>query len=111
MIQSSSDNNLRLLEPYGREDLLEIIDDRAELRATVITAQLPMERWHVWIGEPTIAGAILDRLLHHAHRLTLKGESLRRAPKESKPHTGNANRDQLSYYPHRVLTPHRHRSR
>jgi DNA replication protein DnaC len=81
---------LQPLEPYGREDLLEIIDDRTERRATVITAQLPIEHWHAWIGEPTIADAILDRLLHHAHRLTLKGESLRRAAKESKTNTGNA---------------------
>jgi DNA replication protein DnaC len=76
---------LQPLEPYGREDLLEIIDDRAERRSTVITAQLPIEHWHGWIGEPTIADAILDRLLHHAHRLTLKGESLRRAAREPKP--------------------------
>ena len=70
---------LQPLEPYGREDLLELIDDRADRRATVITAQLPVEHWHGWIGEATIADAILDRLLHHAHRLTLKGESLRRS--------------------------------
>lgn len=78
---------LQPLETYGRDDLLELIDDRAERRATVITAQLPIEHWHGWIGEPTIADAILDRLLHHAHRLTLKGESLRRASKDSKPAT------------------------
>ena len=70
---------LQPLEKYGRDDLLELIDDRAERRATIITAQLPTEHWHGWIGEPTIADAILDRLHHHAHRLTLKGESLRRA--------------------------------
>jgi len=75
---------LQPLEPHGRDDLLELIDDRAERRATVLTAQLPIEHWHGWIGEQTIADAILDRLLHHAHRLTLKGESLRRTPKESK---------------------------
>ena len=60
------------------------VDDRAERHATLITAQLPVEHWHGWIGEATIADAILDRLLHHAHRLTLKGESLRRTTKESK---------------------------
>lgn len=75
---------LQPLEPYGRDDLLEIMDDRAERHATLITAQLPVEHWHGWIGEATIADAILDRLLHHAHRLTLKGESLRRTAKESK---------------------------
>jgi DNA replication protein DnaC len=66
------------LEPYGRDDLLEIMDDRAERNPTIITAQLPIEHWHGWIGDATIADAVLDRLLHHAHRLTLKGESLRR---------------------------------
>ena len=75
---------LQPLEPYGREDLLEIMDDRAERHATIITAQLPIEHWHGWIGDATIADAILDRLLHHAHRVTLKGESLRRATKEPK---------------------------
>lgn len=75
---------LQPLETYGRDDLLELIDDRAERRATVITAQLPIEHWHGWIGEPTIADAILDRLLHHAHRLTLTGESLRRTTKAPK---------------------------
>jgi DNA replication protein DnaC len=75
---------LQPLEPYGREDLLEIMDDRAERHATIITAQLPIEHWHGWIGDATIADAILDRLLHHAHRLTLKGESLRRPGKPPK---------------------------
>ncbi len=76
---------LQPLEPYGREDLLEIMDDRAETHATVITAQLPIEHWHGWIGDATIADAILDRLLHHARRLTLKGEWLRRPGKHPKP--------------------------
>jgi DNA replication protein DnaC len=70
---------LQPLEPFGREDLLELIDDRAERRSTIVTAQLPIEHWHAWIAEPTIADAILDRLLQHAHRLTLAGESLRRS--------------------------------
>jgi len=59
----------------------------AEKHATIITAQLPIEHWHGWIGDATIADAILDRLLHHAHRLTLKGESLRRAGKTPKTRT------------------------
>ncbi|MCZ8131730.1 MAG: ATP-binding protein [Steroidobacteraceae bacterium] len=49
----------------------------------MITAQLPVEHWHGWIGEETIADAILDRLLHQAHRITLKGESLRRTAARS----------------------------
>ena len=83
----------------AREDLLDVVDDRSDRRATVITGQLPVEHWHAWIAEPTVADAILDRLLHHAHRITLKGESLRRRtpfdPEDSfivTPH-----RDLLSY--------------
>jgi len=69
---------------------MEIIDDRAERRATVIAAQLPIEHWHGWIGDATIADAILDRLMHHAHRLNLKGESLRRRHKDPGPTSGHA---------------------
>lgn len=67
------------LDPAARADLLEIIDDRAGTRATILTTQLPVEHWHSWIGDPTIADAILDRLLARQHRITLKGESLRRS--------------------------------
>lgn len=65
------------LEPAARADLLEMIDDRAGTRATILATQLPVEHWHAWIGDPTIADAILDRLLAREHRITLKGESLR----------------------------------
>jgi hypothetical protein len=77
--QTLADWGLHALDPLSRKDLLEVIDDRADRRATIITAQLPIEHWHGWIGEPTVADAIRDRLRHHAHRLTLKGESLRMA--------------------------------
>ncbi len=60
-------------------DLLEVIEDRAGLRATIVTSQLPVGHWHEALGEPTIADAILDRLLHGAYRLELRGDSLRRA--------------------------------
>jgi DNA replication protein DnaC len=69
------------LAPMGAEDvrdLLEIIDDRGSQRATLITSQLPVNHWHEYLGEPTVADAVLDRLLHSAHRLELKGNSLRR---------------------------------
>jgi DNA replication protein DnaC len=66
------------MEPYGRNDLLEIMDDRTERNPTIITAQFPIEHWHAGIGDATIADAVLDRLSHQAHRLNLKGESLRR---------------------------------
>lgn len=60
-----------------RSDLLEIIDDRAANKATIITSQLPIEHWHAWIGDATIADAILDRIMQRNHRLTLTGDSLR----------------------------------
>lgn len=61
-----------------RHDLLELLDDRAGSRSTLITSQLPTTAWHEWLGEPTIADAIMDRLLHSAHTISLKGESMRR---------------------------------
>jgi DNA replication protein DnaC len=73
------------LEPAARADLLEVIDDRAgtRSRATILTTQLPVEHWHAWLGDPTIADAILDRLLSREHRIHLKGESLRRPQRDS----------------------------
>jgi DNA replication protein DnaC len=65
--------------PEQRRDLIEIMEDRHGRGSTIVTSQLPVEHWHEIIGDPTIADAILDRLVHNAHRLTLKGESLRKA--------------------------------
>jgi DNA replication protein DnaC len=62
-----------------RRDLLEIMDDRHGRGSTIVTSQLPVDHWHEIIGDPTLADAILDRLVHNAYRLTLKGESLRKA--------------------------------
>ena len=59
-------------------DLLEVIEDRAGLRSTIVTSQLPVGHWHEALGEPTVADAILDRLVHGAYRLELKGASMRR---------------------------------
>ena len=74
------DDNWRLtsLTAEQRRDLLEIIDDRHGRTSTVVTSQLPIDNWHAHIGDPTIADAVLDRLVHSAHRLELKGESLRK---------------------------------
>jgi DNA replication protein DnaC len=78
------------LAPLGdleRRDLLEVLEDRYGRRATLVTSQLPVEHWHEVIGDPTFGDAILDRLVHHAHRLTLKGQSMRRqdgGPAETK---------------------------
>ena len=60
-------------------DLLEVIEDRHGLRSTIVTSQLPVGHWHEALGEPTLADAILDRLVHNAYRLELKGDSRRRA--------------------------------
>jgi DNA replication protein DnaC len=65
------------IDSTTRSDLLEIIDDRAANKATIITSQLPVEHWHAWIGDATIADAILDRIMQRNHRFTLTGDSLR----------------------------------
>ena len=61
-----------------RNDLLELLDDRVGTRATLITSQLPVSAWHEWLNDPTLADAILDRIVHAAHKIALKGESMRR---------------------------------
>ncbi len=61
-----------------RRDFWEICEDRYQTRSTVVTSQLPVARWHEQIGEPTAADGILDRLVHNAHRLELRGESMRK---------------------------------
>ena len=66
------------MDAQTRADLLEIIDDRANTKATIITSQLPIEHWHEWIGDATIADAMLDRLMQNHHRFTLTGESMRK---------------------------------
>ena len=78
--------DLLILDDWGiqkmnsaqRNDLMEVIEDRHGLKSTLIASQLPIEHWHDYIGEATLADAILDRLLHNAHRLPLKGESMRK---------------------------------
>jgi len=60
-----------------RTDLLELLDDRVGTKATIITSQLAVNTWHAWLDDPTIADAILDRIVHGAHRIELKGPSLR----------------------------------
>lgn len=67
-----------------RRDLMEIVEDRYGNGSTLITSQLPVEKWHDVIGEPTFADAILDRLVHNAYRLTLDGPSMRKVKGEQK---------------------------
>lgn len=78
--------DLLILDDWGlmpvnddtRRDLLEILDDRHNRKSTLVTSQLPIEKWHDYLAEPTFADAILDRLVHNAYRLNLKGESMRK---------------------------------
>lgn len=72
------DFGLAPLPDPTRRDLLEILDDRYDRRSTLITSQLPLEQWHTYLEDPTIADAILDRLIHNSHRLALKGDSMRK---------------------------------
>lgn len=73
------DWGLAPLDANARHDLLEILEERHGRRSTVVTSQLPVDRWHDIIGDPTYADAILDRLVHTAHRIALDGDSLRKA--------------------------------
>ena len=61
-----------------RRDLLELLDDRHGTRSTLVTSQVPVDHWHEVIGDPTLGDAILDRLVHSAYRINLKGESMRK---------------------------------
>jgi DNA replication protein DnaC len=78
------DWGLTAFSTQDRADLLEILDDRVNVGSTLIASQLPVDTWHAYLGEPTLADAILDRLVHQSHRIELKipGESMRkpRAP-------------------------------
>ena len=79
------------ISPIGaaeRNDLLEVLDDRVGTRSTLITSQLPVKAWHTYLDDPTLADAILDRVVHSSHKIELKGRSLR---DQSKPAPGDAN--------------------
>ncbi len=79
--------DLLILDDWGmapltdteRRDLLEVLEDRYGRRATLVTSQLPIEHWHEFLASPTLADAILDRIIHGAHKLILKGGSMRKA--------------------------------
>lgn len=86
LLSSFAKTDLLVLDDYGldqlnreqRHDLLEILEDRHGLKSTLVTSQLPLDHWHEQIGDPTLADAILDRLVHNAHKIKLKGESMRK---------------------------------
>jgi DNA replication protein DnaC len=79
------DWGLEPISPEARHDLLEILEERYGRRSTIVTSQLPIDKWHEVIGDPTYADAILDRLVHNANRIDLTGDSLRkkRSPKSA----------------------------
>lgn len=73
------------ISPMGaaeRNDLLELLDDRVGSRSTLITSQLPVKAWHAYLDDPTLADAILDRIVHSSHKIELKGQSLREKDKD-----------------------------
>jgi len=86
MLAGFAKTDLLVLDDYGlakltreqRHDLLEILEDRYGVRSTLVTSQLPIEHWHEQVGDPTLADAIMDRLVHNAHKIQLKGGSMRK---------------------------------
>jgi DNA replication protein DnaC len=90
--------DLLILDDWGpeqlnaeqRRDLLEIVEDRYDARSILITSQLPVERWYEIIGEPTLADAILDRIVHSAYRITLEGDSMRKLKAQALADPGTA---------------------
>ena len=72
------DWGLAPLREQERRDMLEIFDDRHGVRSAILTSQLPVEKWHDYVADPTIADALLDRVVHNAHRIKLKGPSRRK---------------------------------
>ena len=81
------DFGLTPLSDQTVRDLLEILDDRYDRASTLITSQLPLDQWHAYLGDRTVADAILDRLVHNAYKLNLKGESMRRHKSTDAPKT------------------------
>ena len=97
LLDSFAKTDLIILDDWGiaplsdeqRRDLFEILEDRYDRRSTIVAAQLPIKHWHDIIGDPTLADAILDRIVHNAHKFNLKGDSMRkkRKPSSSKNNT------------------------
>jgi len=89
LMLSYAKTDLLVLDDWGltpmtdpqRRDLLELMEDRYGLKSTIITSQLPVTSWHDAIGDPTMADAILDRIVHNAHKIEMKGESMRKSRK------------------------------
>jgi DNA replication protein DnaC len=99
LMKSLAKTNLLVIDDWGlstlndseRADLLEILEDRHNTQSTIVTSQLPVKHWHEVIGNATLADAILDRLIHNAYTIELKGESMRRVKTQNgKPKLGHA---------------------
>ena len=75
------------MQETERRDFWEICEDRYQRRSTILTSQLPVSKWHERIGDPTVADGILDRLVHNAHRIEMRGESMRKT-KPTRPERG-----------------------
>jgi len=78
------DWGLARLNDKERRDILEVLEDRNGISSTIISSQIPTGKWHDIIGDPTIADAVLDRLVHNAHMITMKGESMRKMMSKNK---------------------------
>lgn len=86
LLRDLARTDLMIIDDWGlapmtdenRRDLLEVLDDRFNIKSTLITSQLPVEHWHEYIGDSTLADAILDRLVHNSYRVNLQGESMRK---------------------------------
>ena len=98
LLESLAKTDVLVIDDWGlapfsaenRHDLLELLEDRHAVRSTVVTSQLPVDKWHDAVGDPTLADAILDRLVHNAYKLELKGDSMR---KRGRPSTRTENRN------------------
>jgi DNA replication protein DnaC len=77
------------LNAENRRDLLEVLEDRHGTRSTVAISQLPIEEWHAVIGDPTLADAILDRRMHNAYKINLRGESMQKRSAKLTSNTGS----------------------
>ena len=86
LMKDLSKTDLLILDDWGlnplteeqRRDLLEVLEDRYQIRSTLVTSQLPVDKWHEYLSDPTLADAIMDRLVHNAHRMALEGDSMRK---------------------------------
>ena len=91
LLESLAKTDVLVIDDWGlapfsaenRHDLLELLEDRHAVRSTVVTSQLPVDKWHDVVGDPTLADAILDRLVHNAYKLELKGDSMRKRGRPS----------------------------